>query len=333
MALDNMSFLEHQPTTQPVSILGIPIDLGKDSIGTDEGPNHLRKSGLMQMFNHIGFKYEDLGDIKCPTRELAHMGDKRLKYLKEIVQVCEMSAAKVHEKISAGHKVVALGGDHSLTMGTVAGASVACEGDIGVVYIDAHGDIMTHENTLSGNIHGMPAAALMGFGHPKLVNIFKSGVKVKPANFVFIGLKDLDQGEIDLIRREKLHTVTILDIVHYGFRSALEKINDLQKRVKHIWVSLDLDSIDSQYAPATPILNQGGLSYREITNLAKYIGRACSVVGLDIVELAPRQDSEEKTTKLAIALIAHMLGAQYSWYTHYMDHETNKQAERTAAGA
>ncbi len=330
MTLDNMSFLEHAPTKQTVSVLGVPIDLGKDNIGTDEGADHLRKYGLSQMFANIGVTFEDLGNVSCPTKEVAEMGSKNVKYMEPIAAVCSEVAAVVDGKIRAGNKMVVLGGDHSLTMGTVAGAAAACDGDIGLIYIDAHGDIMTHENTLSGNVHGMPVAALLGFGHPSLVNIYKPGPKIKTENVVFVGLKDLDQGEIDIIRQEKIHAVTMLDILQYGFQIAVKEISELQKRVKHIWVSLDLDSIDSQYAPATPILNQGGLSYREVTNLAKYIGKACNIVGFDIVELAPHQDVDEKTTKLAVSLIAQFLGAQYSWYTTYMDHEVAKQVKRSA---
>lgn len=324
-----MLFLENKPTKSSVSVLGIPIDIGKDNVGTDEGPDHLRKGGLKEMFNHIGIKFQDLGNVPCPTRELSQMGDKNVKYLKEIVQVAKETAAIVKTEVEKGNKVVALGGDHSLSLGTISGASAACSQDIGVIYIDAHGDMMTHENTISGNVHGMPTSALMGFGHPELTNILNSKVKVKPENFVFIGLKDLDQGEIDLIRKEKINAVTIMDIMQSGLGLAFEKIKALQSRVKNIWVSLDLDSIDSEFAPATPIINLGGLSYREIVNLSKYIGKVCNVVGMDVVELFPRQDREEKTTKLAISLVAHLLGAEYSWYTQYMDHEAKKQEARS----
>lgn len=329
MLYDNLSFLEKTKLDNvKVSILGIPLDIGKDSVGTDEGPDHLRKTGLLEMFKFLNIQVKDLGNISCPTRETSSMGDKRAKYLQGILQTCSKVATLVDSEVVKGSRIVALGGDHSLSIGTISGASVACGGDIGVIWVDAHGDMMTHENTLSGNIHGMPSAAIMGFGHPELVNGYKEGKKVDSQNMLYIGLKDLDQGEIELIRRESLHAITMLDIMHDGLPRVFKEIDELQKRVKYIWVSLDLDAIDVEYAPGTPIANYGGFTYREITNICRYIGKLCTVVGMDIVELSPKLDNNEKTTKLAIELIAALLGGEYNWYTQYMAHEEEKQKLR-----
>lgn len=326
MLLDSLSFLENKPTTKHVSVLGIPIDIGKDNVGTDEGPDHLRSHGLTEMLEHVGVTAADLGNIACPTRETSTMGDKKVKYLSDVVAVSRKVAGVVEKEVGEGHLVVALGGDHSLSLGTFAGAAAATGGDMGIIYIDAHGDMMTHENTLSGNIHGMMVASAMGLGHHELAELFR--IKIKPENFVFVGLKDLDQGEIDLIRSKKLTVETIHDIAAHGLGKAFEKIAELQKQVKYIWVSLDLDSIDQEYAPATPIINTGGLTHRDITSLTRYIGKTCNLAGLDIVELQPSRDKEEKTTKLAVELVATLLGAEYNWYTSYMAHEAKRQAAR-----
>lgn len=318
MINDNLIFYEKMNPKIKVTVFGVPIDLGKESNGNGSGPDYLREQGLMRMFVDIGFLVEDLGNITCGQRAELEVGNPKTNFLKEIVRVAQEIAKITYQEILAQNKVVVIGGDQSISFGTIAGASAACAGEFGVIWIDAHGDIMTHENTLSGNIHGMPAAAAMGIGHPDLVNIFKPGAKVAKENFLFIGLKDLDQDEVNLIRAENLNAITIMDILQKGFGHITQAIDDLNKRVKNVWVCLDLDVIDKNDAPATLMGTNGGLNYREITNLAKYIGRKCHVVGMDVAELAPEMDIQNKSAKLALELISYFLGADYSWYAQYM---------------
>ncbi|MEK7131345.1 MAG: arginase [Patescibacteria group bacterium] len=318
MQNDNLVFYEKRKVLGNVSVLGVPLDLGKDSSGTDLGPKYLRKCGLKEMCEDVGLAYKDLGDVDCAERRHAVAGDMKVKYLDEIARVAEKTAQIVNNEITLKNKMVVLGGDHALSIGTISGASVACGGDLGVIWIDAHGDMMTHENTHSGNIHGMPSAAVMGLGHHQLVNVLKPGSKIKPENIVYIGLKDLDQEEIDLIRNEKLNTFTVMDIFRHGFEPVVQSIMELQKRVGNIWVSLDIDCIDKEYAPATLMATPGGLTRREVAHLTKFIGKMCKVVGLDVVELAPKLDEDGKTGQRAIELIAHLLGSEYGWYTQYM---------------
>lgn len=324
MPNDNLKFYEKKKLSGKVSVLGVPVDLGKDSSGTDLGPKYIRKAGLQEMCEDIGLQYKDLGDVKCADRKSAEIGDLKVKFLEEIVRVAEETAKIVNTEISSGNKMLVLGGDHALSVGTISGASVACNGDMGVIWIDAHGDMMTHENTLSGNIHGMPSSAMMGFGHPALVNILKPTGKIKKENIIYIGLKDLDQGEIDLIRNEKLTVFTIMDIVRNNFDQIFNSIVELQKRVGNVWVSLDMDSIDCADAPGSLMATSGSLTLREVTNLTKFIGKTCKVVGMDIVELTPKLDVDRKTTRLAIELISHLLGSEYDWYTRYMKKASRK---------
>jgi arginase len=318
MTNDNLIFYEKRKVLGNVSVLGVPLDLGKDAIGTALGPKYLRKCGLKEMCEDIGLVYKDLGDIDCADKRTAEIGDAKVKYLDEIARVAEKTAQIVNNEITLKNKMVVLGGDHALSVGTISGASVACGGDLGVIWVDAHGDMMTNENTHSGNIHGMPSAAVMGLGHHRLINVLKPGGKIKKENIVYVGLKDLDQEEIDLIRKEKLNAFTIMDLARNGFEPIAQSILDLQKRVKNIWVSFDIDSIDQEYAPASLMATPGSLTRREAVHLAKFIGKTFQVVGLDIVELAPKLDENEKTGHLAIELIAHLLGSEYGWYTRYM---------------
>ncbi len=328
--MDNLIFYESRKVIGNVSVLGVPLDLGKDSTGTNFAPDYIRKCGLREMCESIGLLYKDLGDVECAGRDVAEMGDIKVKYLDEITRVADKTAMIVRDEVKMGGQMLVLGGDHALSIGSISGASVACEGDLGVIWIDAHGDMMTDENTLSGNVHGMPSSAIMGLGHRRLTDVLRPGAKIKPENIIYIGLKDLDQAEIDLIRSEKLNAFTIMDIAQSGLEPVIKSLVDLQKRVKNIWVSLDVDSIDSEYSPATPMASPGGLTLREIVNLTKFIGRMNKVVGLDLVELAPELDVEGKTGKLVIELIANLLGSDYGWYAHYMKHEAEKQAERSS---
>ncbi|MBI2037428.1 MAG: arginase [Candidatus Magasanikbacteria bacterium] len=330
MVKDNLDFYENRKLSGDVSVLGVPLDLGKDATGTQLGPAYIRKHGLEEMCRTLGFFYKDLGDIECAGREAAEMGDIKVKYLDEISRVVEKTARIVRDEIKMGGQMLVLGGDHAVSIGSISGASVACEGDLGVIWIDAHGDMMTHENTLSGNIHGMPSSAVMGLGHHTLTDILKPGAKIKKENIIYIGLKDLDQAEIDLIRKEKLHAFTMMDLVREGFGPVTESLLDLQKRVSNIWVSLDVDSIDLDYSPATPMATEGGLTRREISNLTKFIGKLNKIVGLDVVELAPELDKDGKTGKLVIELVAQLLGSDYGWYAHYMKNEEEKQVKRAA---
>ncbi len=325
MSEDNLTFYEKPTSSGEITIVGIPLDLGKDGTGTSAAPSYLRDNGLLEMLDSIGLRWQDLNDIFCTPKDRANRGDPRAKYLEEIIRVAEEVARLVSKEIAAGKKVLALGGDHAISLGTISGAAVGSAGDLGVIWIDAHGDMMTHENTISGNVHGMPSSAVLGWGHPALVNILKPGSKIKKENIVYIGLKDLDQAEVDLIRRENLSAVTIMDLMRYGFTAVTDAVDALNKRVKNVWVSFDVDSVDREDSPATLMATRGGLSYREIVNIARYIGKRCSVVGLDVVEMVPERDIDHKTAQLTIELIAYFFGSEYNWYTQYMKQEAGKR--------
>ncbi len=325
---NHLTFLENTPTTRNVSVLGVPLDLGKENIGTDAGVAALRNAGLLEMFSFLGIAATDKGDVACPSRSESEVGSKNVKYLKPIVKVAETVAKIIHEEVAKNNLTFAIGGDHAIALGTIAGASAAAKGGLGVIWIDAHGDMMTDQNTLSGNIHGMPSSAAFGAGHPDLTGIYTGQRKVAPENMLYIGLKDLDQGEIDLIRSEKITAFTIFDLVQNTWAPVFKAIETLSKRVDSIWVSLDIDSIDHAFAPGTPMVNNGGLTYREITNLARYIGKTVPLAGADIVEYAPQLDVENKTAKLTLELIAGLCGAEYGWYQQYMQQEMKKQAGR-----
>lgn len=305
--------------TTNAALIGVPLDLGAENLGVDIGANAFRYQGIADKLAGAGITVEDRGNIACPERSSAIIGDdSRLKHLDEIVKVSEATATAVAEAIQNGRKAIVLGGDHSVCLGAVAGAASALGPEIGLIYFDAHGDMNTHETTLTGNIHGMHLASLLGFGAPELINVRGEGAKIRKENLLHIAGSDFDQAELDLIQREGLDAFTLFDLLSQGLSPLFKKIDDLTARCDQIWISLDLDSIDRIYAPGAGMPNAKGLTYREISTIAEYIGRHGNVAGIDVVEYNPLQDEMHKTAELGIELIATFFGHNYSWYAHYL---------------
>lgn len=300
-------------------MVGIPLDLGAKNLGVDEGPTVFRQQDIAGKLAKAGLQLEDKGDVTPRKREELDPGDHRLRYADEIVRVSEHAAAITDESIRANKKVIAIGGDHSLNLGVVAGASVALGGNLGLIYLDAHGDMNTPDITLSGNVHGMHLAALVGHSDPKLVNVHGDGPKLKVENLLHIGGSDFDDAELKFMNDLSVPMFTLFDLLSSNLGALFPKIDALCSKVDNIWISLDLDVIDRVYAPGAGMPNPGGLSYREIAAIATYIGERCNVVGMDVVEYNPRQDENFKTAELGIELIAKFFGRQYSWYTGYME--------------
>lgn len=301
------------------TLIGVPLDLGAENLGVDIGPNAFRYQNFIDKLASAGITVHDNGNIEVHERKNLDPGNPRLKYAAEIIRVNQALARQTEEAIRAGHKAVVLGGDHSLTLGTVSGASAAVGGNIGVIYFDAHGDMNTDATTLSGNIHGMHLASLMGFGAAELAHVHGDQIKLPKQNLLHVGGSDFDPAELELIKRENLQAFTLFDLLtSNNLRPLLDMIDDLAGRAPNIWISLDLDSIDRIYAPGAGMPNPKGLTYREIATIAEYIGKKCNVVGVDVVEYNPLQDEHNKTAELGIELIAKFLGHEYSWYTGYM---------------
>ncbi len=307
-------------TPTPATLIGVPLDLGAENLGVDIGPDAFRYQKIVKKLQRAGLDVQDAGNIAVGDRAQLEVGDPRLRYLDEIVRVNEALAISVEQSLRDGRRAIVLGGDHSLNLGAVAGASSAVDGNIGLIYFDAHGDMNTNETTLSGNIHGMHLASLMGFGAAPLRNVHGPQVKLPKQNLLHVGGSDWDQAELDLIEREQLQSFNLFDVLTKGLGELIGHIDALAERVPNIWVSLDLDVIDQIYAPGAGMPNAKGLTYREIATVAEYIGERCNVIGVDVVEYNPLQDQQSKTAELGIELIAKFLGKNYSWYTNYMDH-------------
>jgi arginase len=303
-----------------VVLLGVPMDLGAENLGVGMGADTLRYQHIVKKLQTAGLDIIDKGNVSVIDRQKVPIGDNpKLRRVAEIVRVSEATAQITDQAMKDGYKAVVLGGDHSICLGAVSGASAGLKGTLGLIYFDAHGDMNTDKTTPSGNIHGMQLASLMGFGAPELAHVYGEQVKIAKENLLHIGGCDFDQAELELVAREKLQTFSILDLMTSGLAPLWPMIDDLASRVDHLWISLDLDSIDAVYAPGAGMPNKKGLTYREIAAIADYIGKKGKTVGVDVVEYNPLQDEHAKTAELAIELIATYLGKEYSWYTQYLE--------------
>lgn len=297
--------------------IGVPLDLGSERMGVDMAPNALRYQHFLRNLESIGLKMHDLGNINCPSPEEVAEGEAKAKYLVPIAAACKKLSLVVKNSIESGHKSLVVGGDHSIAIGSISGAANAIK-RLGLIWIDAHGDMNTEETTPSGNIHGMPLAVVLGHGNKKLTQIAKKSPAVLHEDLIHIGAKDLDPGEVALIKKHNLTVFGVRDIVSEGLKPTLSAISALNARVDAIWVSLDLDAIDVAAAPGVGMPNRGGLTYREIQAIFEYIGLYCNVAGLDVVEYNPIHDIEHKTATLSTELAAKVFGKEYSWYTEYL---------------
>ncbi|MCA9869397.1 MAG: arginase [Caldilineae bacterium] len=297
-----------------IRILGIPMDLGQQRRGVDMGPSAVRYAGLYERLARIGCQVEDDGSIQVPGRDersvkanlWTETSGGGLRHLPEVVAAC-LSIYEVAKSCAATPELpIFLGGDHSIAIGTVGGT--ASTGPLGLIWIDAHGDFNLPETSPSGNIHGMPVAALIGRGHPDLVDLGHPGPKLRPQEIAMIGIRDLDAEERQNLAASGIHVYTMRDVDELGMatvaRRALGHLNHLAR----IHVSLDMDSIDPDTAPGVGTPVPGGLSYREAHLLMEILNESGKVASLDVVEINPILDDGNRTAELAVELIASLLG-------------------------
>ncbi|MCK5311721.1 MAG: arginase [Desulfobacteraceae bacterium] len=290
---------------QKISIIGVPMDFGQLHRGVDMGPAAVRYSKLVPRLRSLGLKVEDRGDIRVPVRDTIEI-DGVSDYTNEIAQVCEDIYEEGKNAISENRFPLFIGGDHSIAIGTVGG--VSHESQIGLLWIDAHGDFNTPETSPSGNIHGMPLSILTGEGDDILVNIGRDGAKIDPENVVLIGIRDLDEKEKQRLNDSDITVFTMRDIDEQGISSVLNKALMKFVHLKKIHVSLDMDALDSIEVPGVGTPVAGGLTYREAHLLMEILSDTGKLGSMDLVELNPILDNKNKTASLAVELIVSALG-------------------------
>jgi arginase len=293
-----------------IDLIGVPLDFGQGRRGVDMGPSAIRYADLQLTLEKLGHQVADQGNVPVPVRESCPPVDPALKYLDAIVQVQSRLAERVAQSMEGDRFPLVLGGDHSMSAGSVMGA--LRQRKLGVIWLDAHGDFNTHETSLSGNIHGMPLAAICGRGAEPLVTLGGAeslGPKLRPQNVAVVGVRDLDADERTLMRASGVHVYSMEAIDRLGIQEVMRLAMEAAcEGTEGLWLSLDLDVIDPTFAPGvgTPVM--GGLNYREAHLAVELIAETGRLRGMDLVEVNPILDRENMTGRLAVELAASALG-------------------------
>lgn len=291
-----------------VCILGAPMDLGADRRGVDIGASAIRYAGLQDALQKLGYLVHDTGNITVAQPESRPAGYSHLKYLEPIVHASEELAALVTEALQKGEVPLVLGGDHSISLGSISGVARVHQ-DIGVLWVDAHGDFNTEETTPSGNIHGMVLAALAGLGHERLTHLGGWSPKLSHSTIAIVGARALDREEQVLLRAQRIAVFTMSDIDQRGISAIMrDALAVVGQHGNPIHLSFDMDALDPQEAPGVGTPVRGGLSYREAHLAMEMLADTNRLVSMDVVEVNPILDRENATAQLAVELVLSALG-------------------------
>ena len=287
-----------------ISVLGIPLDLGAGRRGVDMGPSALRLAGLAPTLKRLGHSVQDLGNVQMPVAE-AISSKNGLPYAETIAETCRQAFLKLRDT-PVGVFPIALGGDHSVSLGSVSG--VAQAGRTGVIWVDAHADLNTPQSSPSGNIHGMPLSHLLGVGDARLLNVWGGGAVIKPRDLVFIGLRSLDPFERAFVREHEIRAYTMKEIDRRGLATVAEEALEYLSDVPRLHVSFDADALDPSLAPGVGTPVPGGLTYREAHLLMELLADSEKVTSLDLVEVNPVLDVKNSTGRIMVEMAASLLG-------------------------
>jgi len=293
-----------------IDVIGVPIDLGAGRRGVDMGPSAIRYANLHDKLEELGHAIEDKGNIEAPIQEMCEITDPKLKYIDCIIPMGRRIGGAVATSLQSGRFPLVLGGDHSLSVGSIRGA--AKHKKLGVIWVDAHADFNTPQTTPSGNIHGMPLAALCGLGDPRLVSLWDETPPVlDPSRVAVIGARDLDPGEKQNLREAGVMVQSMEQIDRLGMIAALEKcIERVSKDVDGIYLSFDMDALDPRHAPGVGTPVNGGLTFREAHLACEVIAETGKLIGMDMVEVNPILDVQNQTAILAVEFIRSALGSR-----------------------
>lgn len=276
------------------------------------GPSALRVAGLQARLKALGHAVEDIGNVSVKQPEEIRYGEKRAKYLHEIAETCGDLAALVDKSLTEGFLPLVLGGDHSIAVGTCSGVSNYFRKQskrVGYLWLDAHGDMNTPDSSPSGNVHGMPLAAIVGYGAPELVDLLGFQPKMEPRNVVLVGIRDLDTKERRLIKESGVHVFTMREVDERGMRDVMsDALRFVMDDTDGVAVSLDMDFIDPADAPGVGTPVRGGATYREAHLALEMIADSKALVSLEIVEVNPVIDVHNKTALLGVEMVLSGLG-------------------------
>jgi arginase len=295
-----------------VEIIGVPLDLGANTRGATMGPEVIRIAGLKERIESLGYPVFDTGDIDVPIRESLAPGQAESHFLEPIYEICVKLAGSVESALERGNLPLTIGGDHSLAMGSIAGASAYFkkkQAQLGLLWIDAHADMNTPKTSPSGNIHGMPLAIALGRGEGRLLTIGGKGPKIKPNNVALIGIRDIDEYEKRELKECGIRYYTMREIDERGkYEVMKEALSIVSEGTDGVHLSCDLDGVDPLYAPGVSTPVPGGLSFREIHLALEMLADSRKLCSMDVVEFNPLRDRDFQTANLAVGLVLSALG-------------------------
>jgi arginase len=293
-----------------LALIGAPLDLGAGRRGVDMGPSAIRYAGLAEhLAEKLGIDTIDFGNVDAPVAESTNVGDDSARYLQPILELCDRVAKLVAQARRDGKLPLVLGGDHSVAIGSLVGMAQV-HGPGGVVWIDAHGDLNTPETSPSGNVHGMVLAAALGLGGDAFAYDEWTLPAIDAGKLALVGVRSLDQGERELLRRLDAKVFTMSEIDRVGIEPCMREALAHAGGSSFLHVSLDMDVVDPEHAPGVGTPVRGGLSYREAHLAMELVAESGTVDSLDVVEVNPVLDRENATGQLAVELVASALGAR-----------------------
>jgi len=295
-----------------VHLIGVPLDLGAGRRGVDMGPSAFRIAGILDQIAALGRSAIDKRDLPTPIPETQRPAEKQKKYVRDIAKVCQRLYDRALKSLDEGALPLVLGGDHSLAAGSVAASADwirrSSSKPLGLIWVDAHGDMNTPSTTESGNVHGMPLAALLGQEPLELASI-GSMPSVLPQHTVLVGIRNLDQREKEQIRASGVHVFTMKDIDRDGIATVAERALALAARdTGGIHVSFDMDVCDPSIAPGVGTPVKGGFDYREAHLIMELVADSGQLVALDLVEVNPTLDIRNTTAEFGTELALSALG-------------------------
>ena len=298
---------------KPIHIIGVPLDLGGNRRGVDMGPSAFRIAGLGEKLVSLGYRVVDKGNQSAPIPETQTQRDEHKKYIDDIARVCQRVFDTSLASFEEGAMPIVLGGDHSVAAGSVAAAAEwakkAQNLPLGLLWVDAHGDMNTPATSLSGNVHGMPLAALLGPEPAELSRIGSFSPKVLPAHTVLVGIRNLDDREKVAVKESGVHVFTMKDIDRQGIAAIVEQaVNLAGSGTAGIHVSFDMDVCDPAIAPGVGTPVKGGLNYREAHMVMEIVADSGRLTSLDLVEVNPTLDVRNATAQLGTELALSALG-------------------------
>ena len=298
---------------QTVSLIGVPSDIGASDRGASMGPEALRVAGIVKTLEKQGFKVKDTGDVAGPKNpELPPVDGYR--HLEENTIWANNIQAAIYEELCHGNFPIMMGGDHAMSIGSIAAVTKYCaENDrpVCMIWIDAHADFNTNETSPSGNIHGMPVAVATGYGHPDLLAVGHAIPMIQPENVYQIAIRSVDMNEKKLVIKSGISVYDMRRIDEIGIRQTMQDIlHDVAEKGAHLHVSFDVDSLDPPIAPGVATTIPGGLTYREAQLCMEMIHDSGLMGSMDIAEINPALDTKNGTARIAVDLTASLFGRQ-----------------------